>query len=231
MKKNSTVFIVLLFFSCMNAFAQEWSREDSLWLKNVLEGKEELKINEDTKKAIDEGRLIVPQWMRDNDSYTKPELEKDFDEIGAPDSIRFRHLDPYTMPPGVFALYVLYMDRLDSAYRVRSLIITDDEREQFEELAEKGLYMNGPFTSDYSYGVIGGLDFNHALSILFSSHYRQMARNRKIANAYKNYYDAGAVKQLQISERERKQLNQAVNNRRPVSIKVSPGQRINGIDN
>ena len=231
MKYKATIFIVLLLLFCMNIFAQEWSREDSLWLINVLEGKEKLKINEDTKKAIEEGRLFLPQWMKENDSNAKPELEKDFNETGAPDSIRFHHLDPYTMPPAVFALYVLYMDRLDSAYRVRSLIITDDERDQFKELAEKGLYMDGPFTSDYSYGVIGGKDFNHILSMIFSKHYRLMAHNRKTANAYKNYYDAGAVKQLQISERERKQLNNSVNNRRPVSVKVSSGQRINGIDN
>ena len=231
LKQKPIIIIILLLISCMSAFAQAWSREDSIWLKNVLEGKEELKINEDTKKAIEEGRFFLPQWLRDNDSNVKPELEKNFDDVGVPDSILYRHLDPYTMPPGVFALYVHYMDRLDSAYQARSLIVNDNEREQFEELAEKGLYMNGPFGSSYSYGVIGGMDFNHMLSMIFSKHYRQLAHNRKNAQAYKNYYDAGAVKQFNISERERKQLNNAVNNRRPVSVKVSPGQKFNGIDN
>ena len=214
MKKNSTVFIVLLFFSCMNAFAQEWSREDSLWLKNVLEGKEKLKINEDTKKAIDEGRLIVPQWMRDNDSYTKPELEKDFDDTGVPDSIRFHRIDPYTMPPGVFALYVLYMEEIEPVYQAAGIILTDEEIEELKALQPPGKPR----------------DFNRTLSMLFSSHYRQLERNKKTATAYKDYYDAGAIKPIRISEHERKQLNQAVNSRRP-AIKVTAGQKINGIDN
>jgi len=228
------MLVFLLLFPCMIVWTQEWSREDSLWLQNVLEGKEELKINDDTKKAIEEGRLIAPSWMRSADENLIQELLKDLDNAGAPDdSLRIRYFDPLTMPPAVFALYVLYLDKMDSLYAVKSLIITDDERKKLEALLPTGTVQAFYFNIPHYFPGFGiTTDFNHLLSMVFSSHYRQLAHNRKHATAYRNYYDYGpeAAKPIRFSEQERKKLMQSVNSHKP-PVKVSFGQRYNGIDN
>jgi hypothetical protein len=205
--------------------AQEWSKEDSIWLQKVLEGKEELIINEATKKAIEEGRLIAPSRMKETDL----DLNKDFDNTGVPDDSRIRGIDPYSMPPAVFALYVLYMEKMDSIYQIKSLIITADERKMLESLLPTGTLQSFYFnTKGYMPGFGRVHDFNHMLSMVFSSHYRQLYRNSKNATAYKNYNDAGFTRPFRITEHERKQLNKSVNSKRP-SIVVSHGRR-GGID-
>ena len=234
MKQKFSISVFLLFFSCMIAWAQEWSKEDSIWLKNVLEGKEELKINEDTKKAIQEGRLITPLWMQSNDENSNLELLKNFDNVGEPDdSMRIRYFDPLTMPPAVFALYVLYLDRMDSMYAVKSLIITEDERKQLEALLPTGTVQAfSPYISNTSpsSGTLMVTDFNHLLSMVFSSQYRRIAHNRKHATAYRNYYDNGpAPGAIRFTEQERKKLMKSVNSYKP-PFKVSFGSKINGID-
>ena len=231
MKRKLSATGILLLFSCMFLFAQEWSKEDSLWLRNVLEGKETFKINEETKKAIEEGRLIVPSWIKNSDTDSDMELIKDFDAAGMPDSTRIPTLDIYSMPPAVYALYVLYMDKMDSAYQAKSLVITDEERKELEALAPAGAKLFYPYTSNHTPGVsAGGLDFNQMLSMIFSAQYRRIAHNRKYATAYKNYYDEGGINRpIRISEHERKQLMKSVNNTRP-SIKVNTGNKFSGID-
>ena len=229
MKQKLTLSALFLFLSCMFIMGQEWTKEDSVWLKNVLEGKDTLKVNEETKKAIEEGRLIAPSWLRNMDSEL--ELSKDFDNAGTPDSLRISNFDPYTMPPGVYALYVLYIEKMDSAYQVKSLIITDDERRNLEALLPTGVSSFYPYTSDYATGFTsGGHDFNHALSMIFNAQYRRLVHNRKYFTSYKYYYDVGgAGNPVRITERERKQLNQSANRIRP-SISVSSPNRRSGID-
>ena len=231
MSRRLSISGLLLLFSCTLLLAQEWSKEDTIWLRNALEGKETLKINEDTKKAIEEGRLIVPSWMKNNDTDSNMELIKDFDNAGTPDSTRMRMIDIYSMPPAVYALYVLYIDKMDSAYQTGNFIITDEERKELEALAPMGTKLFYPYTSDHNPGgSVGGLDFNHMLSMIFSAQYRRIAHNRKYATAYKNYYDEGGISRpIRISERERKQLIKSVNNIRP-SVRVNTGNKVGGID-
>jgi len=208
--KYITLPAFFLFFSCTLILAQEWTKEDSIWLQNVLEGKETLEINEETKKAIEDGRLIAPPWLKDKEW----ELNKEFDNTGTPDSLRIRNVDPYSMPPGVFALYVLFIEQLDSTYQDMSITITEDERSFLKSLT--------PANSGY--------DFNHLLSMIFSTHYRQLMNNRKKMISYKYYYDVGgAVSPVRITERERKQLNQSVNSNRK-SISVTSRNKAGGID-
>ena len=217
--------MAFLFFSCSLIMAQEWTKEDSIWLQNVLEGKEELKINEDTKRAIEEGRLILPSWMQKDDNKSNLELLIDLDNVGEPnDSSRFRDFDPLTMPPAVFALYVLYLDKMDSTFNISALMMNDDIRKELESLIPTGSNVS------YTAGSYAGLDFNQALSMLFSAKYRRLMLNRKHATAYKNYYDNGMTPgHIRFSEQERIQLNKIVTNKK-VSFKVNTGSRVNGID-
>jgi len=232
MKQKTSLLVFLLFFSCSLVWTQEWSREDSVWLKNVLDGTEELKINEETKKAIEDGRLFVPPWMQQNDKNSIFDLLQDFDNSGMPDdSLKFHRIDPFSMSPSIFAMYVLYLDKMDSVFGVKSLVITDNERKQLEDLLPTGtvraIYFN---TSGYSPGFGITTDFNHLLSMVFSAQYRRIAHNRKHATAYKNYYDHGpAAGPIRFTEYDRKQLMQSVNSYK-MPVRVSFGQKKNGID-
>ena len=252
-KKIFTLFVSIL-FSCGIINAQNWTKEDSTWLINVMEGNFDLKINEDTKKAIEDGRLNVPSWMKSDDGRIKNiEISNDFN-AGAYDSARIHSIDPYSMPPAVYSMYVLYADKIDSILHATSLIITNEEKEMLTALLPTGTiqafsityynnYRKNPnvvtfanrgmdemfFQSAVGSSVGYTTDFNHIFSMVFSPLYRRKAQNSKNAIAYKAYYDEGAIRAVNIPERERRQMRQQVIKIRPVNIKTSEFRQ-NGID-
>ena len=236
MSKKIFTLCIFIISSCGIINAQDWSKEDSVWLKSVLEGKYDLKINEDTKKAIEDGRLIIPSWMKNDEGKINPiEIIKDFDDAGTPDSTRIHNIDPYSMPPAVYAIYVLYMDKMDSIFNSRSCIITDEERKMLEDLLPTGTVRSFSFQISNNYpGRIFGFgfttDFNHLFSMAFSSLYRQKVHNRKHALVYKGYFETGDIKSMNMNERERKQLRNAMRDIKP-SIGITSERNRNGIDN
>jgi hypothetical protein len=211
--------------------AQDWSKEDSIWLKNYLEGKSEFKLNDETLKAIDEGKLIIPSWMKKNENNG---LIQDFEDAAVRDSIEMdRRINPLSMPPAVFALYVLYMDKIDSINANQTILLSEAEKEKLRETLPPGnatLSVGNSGTGAPS-GIIGNLDFNHALSMIFSSQYRRLQYNRKHAAAHKFYYDEGAIQpSFKWTENEKRRINREINNRKiNVKIKTSPNT-FNGID-
>ncbi|MDR1524647.1 MAG: hypothetical protein LBS79_05230 [Tannerella sp.] len=229
MLKKILLFCFLLTAICGRMDAQNWSKEDSIWLRSVLEGSEDVKINEDTRKAIEEGRLVVPSWMKNAENGIEHiEILKDLSNTGMPDSVRIQNIDPYSMPPAVFALYVLYMNKIDSINASQTCVLSDKDRQKLEDFvppeARIGAYVSG------TTGGIGGMDFNHILSMVFSPSYRRKAYNAKHATAYKNYYDEEALQPIRLTERERRQLRQSLRNVK-VSSEIVPGsKRVNGID-
>lgn len=228
------IFIIFLFITSLQLInAQSWSREDSIWLKNYLEGKGELKLNEETLKAIEDGKLIIPSWMKNENGDIK-ELIKEFEDAAARDSTNIDRVNPLSMPPAVFALYVLYVDKVDSINASSSIMLSEAEKEKLREKLPPGdatIYV-GNLGVGAPGGIFGNLDFNHALSMVFSSQYRRLQYNKKYANAYKFYYDEGAIQpSYKLSESEKRRLNREVQNRRKVDfkIKISPST-VNGID-
>ena len=231
MKKIFTLFFLII-ISFGTLFAQEWSKADSIWLLNVLDGKIDLKINEDTRKAIEDGRLAIPSWMMDDNGNIKNiEITKDFDEAGMLDSARINTIDPYSMPPTVYSMYVLYMEKVDSILENRSIMLSNKDKDKLLEAmpasARSKFYYN-----EYTGGT-GGYDFNHLLSMVFSPSYKQKVKNMKNASIYKDDYPYFRDPVIKISERERRQLNNTINH---INVKVSPSIktsefRRNGIDN
>ena len=216
MVKKIFTLCISIISSCGFINAQEWSKEDSLWLINVLEGKEPLKINEDTKKAIEDGRLIIPSWLKNEDGLSDIDMIKDF-EHDIHDSVKIQKIDPYSMPPAVYALYVLYMDKMDSIHESRSDMLSESDRKKLVEAMPPNV-RNRVYYNEFG-GGFGGNDFMHILCMAFSSTYRNKARNKKNANAYKNYYDAGTLGgSIKMTEGERRQMQQALRN-----INVKPG--------
>jgi len=226
-EKALTVVIMLLMYSSLSAqtLPKDWSREDSLWLLNVLEGKQELKINEETMKAIEAGRLIVPQWLKDQGGI---DIMKDLTAKNVPDSVRLSRINPYTMPPAVFAMYVLFMDKVDSVLNLSKELLSDEERANIATFVPPNS-RNRLFVNELGGGV-GGLDFNHILSMIFSPAYRQKAQLVKHATAYKNYNGDGYEYTYRLTETEKRQINRAA---RKVKVDFIDhfGQKTNPIDN
>ena len=226
MVKKIFSLCAFLISSCGIINAQEWSKEDSTWLNNILEGNYELKINEDTKKAIEDGRLIVPSWMKNEEG--KPidlEIIQEFDNAGRPDPSSIHRIDPYSMPPAVFSLYIFHLLQTDSLLNLLPMVLSKEEIARL-----KNFIPPGERTTYYFNELEGGgkisitTDFNHALSMLFSSSYRRKVYNRKNAYIYKEEY-----KPMEINERERNELRQSIINVRS-SSGSSMGVKKRGID-
>lgn len=103
--------------------AQEWSREDSLWLQNIRAGTDTLRLNPEFQKAIKEGSFIntgTPPGRVLLDAPSVLPILKDFSEYVKNDSTlndSIRHIDITSVPPCVF---LLYHGGLDSVPRINS---------------------------------------------------------------------------------------------------------------
>lgn len=103
------LFIVMLI--CLRGAdymsAQQWTKKDSVWLQNVLSGKEKLELNPETMKAIQSSSLInldEPASEMKMAPVTPLPILKDFTEYIQTDSTN-RKKAPKDLPPGVFWLY------------------------------------------------------------------------------------------------------------------------------
>ena len=87
--------------------AQQWTKKDSVWLQNVLSGKEKLELNPETMKAIQSGSFInldEPASDMKMSPVTPLPILKDFTEYIQTDST-YRKIALKDLPPGVFWLY------------------------------------------------------------------------------------------------------------------------------
>ena len=87
--------------------AQQWTKKDSVWLQNVLSGKEKLELNPETMKAIQSGSFInldEPASDMKMSPVTPLPILKDFTEYIQTDSTH-RKIALKDLPPGVFWLY------------------------------------------------------------------------------------------------------------------------------
>lgn len=95
---------------CLNStqyVLAQWTKKDSVWLQNALSGKEKLKLNEETMKAIQSGSLInlgEPASHMQMVPTTKLPVLKDFSEYIHADSTQHKTALK-DLPPSVFWLY------------------------------------------------------------------------------------------------------------------------------
>ena len=106
---HNQIFIVMLI--CLRGVdyisAQQWTKKDSVWLQNVLSGKEKLELNPETMKAIQSGSFINLDEPASNmkiSPVTPLPILKDFTEYIQTDSA-YRKKALKDLPPGVFWLY------------------------------------------------------------------------------------------------------------------------------
>lgn len=90
---SKQVLIVMLICLSGTEYVQaQWTKKDSLWLQNVLSGKEKLQLNPETMKAIESGSLInleSPASQMRLAPASKLPITQDFSEyINPEDTIR-----------------------------------------------------------------------------------------------------------------------------------------------
>lgn len=101
--------LLIGFFVCINihlGYAQ-WTEQDSIWLKDVLAGKDSIKLDPEFQKAIQSGSFLNPEPGK---PMGKPQLAapsnipitKDFSEYIQQDDTTHRKVALKDLPPSVF---------------------------------------------------------------------------------------------------------------------------------
>lgn len=108
--------LIILFLICLNSteylYAQ-WTEKDSIWLKDILSGKEKLELKPEALKAIESGTLINTDKPANNmimSPINSPaqSVQKDFTEYVRPEDTDInpkRKVALKDLPPAVFLLY------------------------------------------------------------------------------------------------------------------------------
>ncbi|MDR0536885.1 MAG: hypothetical protein LBH04_02380 [Tannerellaceae bacterium] len=106
MKKLIFIFAVAIFTT--EVIHAQWTKEDSTWLGNVLSGKEELRLNQETIKAIRSGTFLnLGEPIAKPLSYPiQLQIQSQFENIAAFDTTRFpNELNPDIMDPYLYFKY------------------------------------------------------------------------------------------------------------------------------
>lgn len=174
MNKVSFLYIFIFLSTIENSYAQ-WTPSDSIWLKNVLSGKDSLRLNPEIKRAISEGNFIITERKQVSilqPSPNKIPLQVDFSELLKPEPNEEKvQKDLKNLPPQVFWLYSFEPPKAKNQISTKMLDFMKDLK-------------NTPKIKTLYTG-----DFNDILSTIFSSNYRQLKNNKKNAVAYKTYND------------------------------------------
>lgn len=107
---NKQLFIWIIV--CLNGveYVQaQWTKQDSLWLHNILSGKEKIKLNEETLKAIESGSLINNESKPSGAMRMAPKsdlpISKDFSDYIQPNDTTHHKVALKDLPPQVFWQY------------------------------------------------------------------------------------------------------------------------------
>lgn len=107
MNRPLLILMVICFANIDYAFAQ-WDKKDSVWLQDILSGKEKLKLNPDVLKAIKDGSLINNDSPATHMKMATPDaklpISKDFAEYIHADSSN-RKIALKDLPTQVFWQY------------------------------------------------------------------------------------------------------------------------------
>ena len=197
MDKRLWVLLLFCFQQTHALYAQQWTKEDSVWLNKVLSGKQELRLKPEVEKAIKEGNLL----NMDKRSYinqmksapTQLPITKDFSSYVKPtgepyirDTATHKiNLDSIT--PSMYMKY--YGPKIVPQVELGSFSLEGLEN---YEIPPKFYFTTDPLNKGGGSGSGGAsktFGAAEALEWIFSPAARAKARNRKHANAWKTYND------------------------------------------
>ncbi|MDH6304376.1 hypothetical protein M2459_001109 [Parabacteroides sp. PF5-5] len=200
------IFFVFICIQQTGYLHAQWTKEDSAWLDDVVSGKKAIKINPEFLKAIENGTLINTDKPMMEPLAAPPILpiSKDFD-IQPTDTTEGKSIDYSKMPPAVFALYKNELNLgpdtgkilKDGAFAMPDL--RDKNRLQ---VPNTPVSVAAQATNIYNEEVKDGqkrggfvfstrltFSLNDILMGIFNKTERNKRRNRKKANAWKQYKD------------------------------------------
>lgn len=165
--------LLICFLICLNGtecvYAQ-WTKKDSVWLQNILSGKEKLRLNPEAMKAIQSGTLIntdkpVGSMMMAPAPISSSAISKDFSEYIHKADTGPSKPDYRKMPPAVFMKYgPRYVDEP---------LVFQIMRKQVRE--------------EFPRSLSTGISFGDLLNQAFIPKERAKKRNAKRSGTWKNY--------------------------------------------
>jgi hypothetical protein len=190
-------------------FAQ-WTKEDSTWLGNVLSGKEELHLNQETLKAIRSGTLlnIGAPATKPFMSPSETPILRDFDLTSTTDSALFMRLpgelDPDAMEPYLYFKYFFMFAKLPPikekkvipGFDLHGVNLRKGALSPTDPRAGVNILNGSQGGSSISAGAVVSGDFQAAITSILSPSYRRRLYNRKNANAWKTYNNSGRIDSL-----------------------------------
>jgi len=200
MKKLWMVYLVICISGTDVIYAQ-WSEVDSLWLQNMIEGKDSIRLNSETMRAIEEGTFL----NREN-PFAQPleappilPITRDFWDITPEDSLVFK-VD--SLSPAVLAMLMRMKEKdslkISDAFRLR---LKFHEKEKFRigdspfaVSAGAQSLLDDTVKDGQRRGSVGGsvsfsFSLDDILTYIFRPSERQKRKNKKRAKAIK-YYNA-----------------------------------------
>jgi len=201
MKKLWMVYLVICINNTDVIYAQ-WTEVDSLWLKNMIEGKDSIRLNPETMRAIKEGT-----FLNGENPFAQPleapgilPITRDFWDISPEDSLEAQ-VDTL-LPPAVAHLKKLKeMDslKIGDAFRLKLKFY---EKEEFR-LGQSPFAVSAGAQSLYDENVkdgqrrgsVGGsaklyFSLDDILTYIFRPSERRKRKNKKKLENLKNYYPA-----------------------------------------
>lgn len=182
MNKQRVILFLIFLQNIGGIYAQEWTKEDSVWLQNVLSGKEKLKLNIDVLKAIETENLISPDKLNSPMLSVPTHLPITKDIMGAamPLDTCVKKTDPYSIPPSVFVLYGMEAVR---KLNLNKKILTPSA-------AFRNDFGSPVNTSNGNASVVVSFSAEDLLESIFWKSARDKKRNRKRTAILKYYYNA-----------------------------------------
>lgn len=196
---RKTTYLCSLILFTMSLHAQ-WTKEDSVWIEGVKSGQIKLELNPETKKAIEEGRLIkiAPPNNEMRESSAQLPITKEFTDIKPEDEAYQKLIDPSSLPPAI----LLRLDVPDSA-QIRSFVYVAPPKDYISmkliPIGTSGIYVtahtgdlnpiikDGQSRGGAMAGVGIGFSMEDILRQIFMPSERAKKRNRKYATAWKYY--------------------------------------------
>ena len=194
---------VIWFLSCFTSTASaQWGDKDSVWLQDILSGKQQIQLNPETMKAIESGDLINFDFPENKPLMAPPFLPilKEFEDILADNDSAYNKVDPVSLPPSVYKLHVLLKDSSftisEDVFKVSRSLLPKDEIQVGKtpvsiSAGAKNLFLE-EVKDGQKRGSVGGsaimrFSFESMLLGIFSKKERAKRRNRKKATIWKHY--------------------------------------------
>lgn len=180
--------LIWIFFClyCTGFVHAQWTAKDSLWLHKALNGSDTIRLNPETMRAIQGGTFLQPETPSSPLLLDKPKLPitKDFSEyIEKEDAVGRVPLKD--LPAWVYWWHKFDEGPVDKQISPRLFDFMD---------IYKSKNAGGYKTPGY--------DFNHLLSMAFSSKYRRHQRNMNNAKNLRYYNDPLPPEDLTVKRKE-----------------------------